>query len=273
VLYFVSGDAANDCRPLASGNGYVDPSNLFGGRATGFQYVVDAAQVVRILADTTNPNGLHAQLAGAAGGPVTPVLRPSETAPTVSFLGQSLGAINGAVFLATDPHVDVGVLNVAGGHTFEILADGDFKGAIDQYLQSIGVTRDSPAYQQIVQTARWVLDPVDPFSVARNIVRAPSFSYVTQTPNAPKRAIVQSAGMDTVVPTPFERALASELNFPNGLDASGNTQGVDAGGSYVSTYFPAAHHPDLILPPGPANTMRTQAITFITSNGATVTAP
>jgi hypothetical protein len=269
LLYFIrgdEGDASTDCRPLASGNGYVDPANLFGGRAVGGQYVVDASQVVRILADTMNANGLHAKLATAA---VTPVLRTSEATPTVSFLGQSLGAINGSLFLATDPRVDVGVLNVGGGHIFEILADGGFKDSVDAYLKSIGVTRGSPAYQQIVQTARWVLDPVDPYSVARTIVREPSFSYLTQARNASKLAIVQSAGMDTVIPTQYERALSYELLFPNGLDGTGNTQGKGSGADFVSTYFPTAQHSDLLK----ANTMRTQAITFITSNGATVTAP
>jgi hypothetical protein len=75
--------------------------------------------------------------------------------------------------------------------------------------------------------------------------------------------------MDTVIPTQYERALSYELLFPNGLDGTGNTQGKGSGADFVSTYFPTAQHSDLLK----ANTMRTQAITFITSNGATVTAP
>jgi pimeloyl-ACP methyl ester carboxylesterase len=265
VLAAFSGDNAADCKPAASGNGVLDPSNLFGGRIGGYQYVVDAAQLERVLA-ATGGNSLQQQLATAA---VTPALDPTH----VRFIGQSLGGIDGTVFLATDPGPgDGNVLSVAGGHLFELLADGAFKDVIDQFLMAQNIMRGTPAYAQLVATARWVLDPVDPWSVARMINRAPSFSYVTGTPNAPKLTIVQEAGMDTVIPPQYEAAVSSQLWWPMGVDAAGHAQGKRADGTFVSTYFPDATHGTL-LSAMPSAAMRTQAVTYVLSAGAALPAP
>ncbi|HEX4460269.1 MAG TPA: hypothetical protein VIA18_19960 [Polyangia bacterium] len=257
-----SGDMADDCEPAASGNGYVDPANLFGGRAGGFQYVVDASQLVRVVS-ATGGNSLQARLTTAGlGGAID--------ATHLSFVGHSLGAINGAVFLATDPSINgANVLSVGGGHVFEILSDGDFHPAIDQLLQELGITRGTAAYAQLVQTARWVLDPTDPFSVGRLIRRAPSFSYVLGATNPPKLAIVQEAGMDTTVPPQYEAALSLSLWGGSGVDGAGNAQGANAAGTFVSTFFSDAVHTTL-LTEMPSPSMRTQATTYVLSGGATL---
>ena len=262
VLAAFSGDMVNDCEPAASGNGYVDPANLFGGRAGGYQYVVDAAQLVRVVS-ATGGNSLQARLAaaGLAGS-----LDPSK----LSFLGHSLGAINGAIFLATDPSINgANVLSVGGGHLFEILADGAFHPAVDQLLMQLGIMRGTAAYAQLVQTTRWVLDPTDPFSVGRLIRRAPSFSYVVGAANPPKLAIVQEAGMDTVVPPQYEEALSMSIWGPSGVDANGHAQGANAAGTFVSTYFSDAVHTTL-LSAMPSPSMRIQATTYVLSGGATL---
>jgi hypothetical protein len=260
VLAAFSGDTADDCEPAASGNGYVDPSNLFGGRAGGYQYVVDAAQLVRVVS-ATGGNSLQASLAAAGfAGSIDPT--------HLSFLGISLGSINGAVFLATDPSINgANTLSVGGGHLFEILSDGDFHPAIDQLLMALGITRGTAAYAQLVQTADWVLDPTDPFTVGRLIRRAPSFSYVTGAANPPKLAIVQEAGLDTVVPPEFEAALSQSIWGASGVDAAGHAQGANAAGTFVSTYFPDAVHTTL-LTAMPSPSMRIQAVTYVLSGGA-----
>lgn len=262
VLAAFSGDTADDCEPAASGNGYVDPANLFGGRAGGFQYVTDAAQLVRVVS-ATGGNSLQARLAAAGfAGSIDPT--------KLSFLGISLGSINGAVFLATDPSVNgANTLSVGGGHVFEILSDGDFHPAIDALLMQLGIMRGTAAYAQLVGTARWVLDPTDPFTVGRLIRRAPSFSYVTGAANPPKLAIVQEAGMDTVVPPEFEAALSMSIWGASGVDAAGHAQGANAAGTFVSTYFPDAVHTTL-LTAMPSPSMRIQAVTYVLSGGATL---
>jgi hypothetical protein len=263
VLAAFSGDRAADCAPAASGNGAIDPSSLLGGRAGGFQYVVDAAQLIRVLA-ARGTGSLAARL-GDAGLAVD--------AASLSFIGHSLGAIHGALLFATDPSIaGAGVLSVGGGHIFEILADGVLRDPVDQLLASLHIARGSPAYAQLVQTARWALDPVDPWSVARFIVRAPSFSYVTGTANPPKLAIVQEAGDDHVILPAYEAALSSELWWPSGVDSDGRAQGRRRDGSLVSTFFADATHTTL-LSAMPSAAMRVQAVTYVLSDGAELPAP
>lgn len=265
VLAAFSGDTATDCKPAASGNGLLDPTNLFGGRIGGYQYVVDAAQLERVLS-ASGGNSLQQQLATAT---ITPPIDPTH----IRFIGQSLGGIDGAVFLATDPRPgDGNVLNVAGGHLFELLADGAFKPVIDQFLAAQHITRGTAEYAALLNTARWVLDPVDPWSVARMIQRAPSFSYLTAATNAPKLTIVQEAGMDTVIPPQYEAALAGELGWPMGVDAAHHAQGRRSDGGLVSTYFANANHGTL-LSAMPNASMQTQALTYLLSAGAALPAP
>ncbi|MDB4965124.1 MAG: Lipase-like protein [Myxococcales bacterium] len=251
-LAALSGDTMNDCKPAISGQNYVDASNLFSGRANGYQYVVDTSQLIRVLSDTTNPNGLAAKLA-AATVPVTPTIDVTK----IGFLGQSLGAIDGAVFLAADARPKVGVLNVGGGHVFEIISDGAFHSLVDQYLMSIGVMRGTPAYAQIVATARWVLDPTDPFSVAPFLRSRP--------------IINQEAGMDTVIPPVYEEALAQAIWGPMGLDAMHHARGALADRTtFFSVYYPAATHSSLLTgtPAPDATNMQADAFGYLLSFGA-----
>jgi hypothetical protein len=260
VLAAFSGDMATDCAPAASGNGVLDPANLFGGRAGGFQYVVDAAQLIRVLA--ARGDGSLAQRLTDAG--LAGALDPTR----LSFLGQSLGAIDGTLLLATDPAIGgASVLTVAGGHLFEILSDGAFKSAIDQMLASLQITRGSPEYFQLVQLARWALDPVDPWSVARFIQRAPSLSYLTRARNPPKLAIVEEAGRDAVVPPVYQAALSAELWWPLGVDGAGHAQGRGSDGVFVSTFFADATHVTL-LTASPSPSLRVQAVTYVLTDAA-----
>ena len=248
-LAALSADPA-DCKPVISGQNYVDASNLFSGRSNGYQYVVDASQMVRVLSDATNANGLAAKLA-AQTLPVTPTLDATQ----IGFLGQSLGAIDGAVFLAADPRPKVGVLNVAGGHVFEIISDGAFHSLVDQYLMSIGVMRGTPAYAQVVATARWVLDPTDPFSVAPFLRSRP--------------IINQEAGMDTVIPPIYEEAFAMAIYGPSGLDAMHHAQGKLVNGTVFSVYYANAMHGSLLAatPNADEARMQTDAFGYLLSFG------
>ena len=246
----------SDCRPTVSGQNYVDPSNLFFGRTNGQQYIVDAAQWVHVMSDAANANGLAAELA-AETVPVTPTLDVAK----LGFLGHSLGAIDGAVFLSAAPEPRVGVLDVGGGHVFDILSTSPaFGPLIDQYLASIGVMRGTAAYAQLDATAAWVLDPADPWSVA------PSLST--------KPLIVQEAGMDMVILPVYEEALAHSIFGDSGLDAAHHAQGrQSSNGALVSTYFPTAGHGSLLSGSPVGVAMVTQAVGFLASFGALLPAP
>ena len=245
-----------DCKPTTSGTGYVDPSNLFTGRTNGQQYIVDAAQLVRVVSDTMNTSGLAARLA-AQTTPVTPLLDLTK----LGFIGQSLGAIDGAVFLSVAPEPKVGVLNVGGGHIFDILSTSPtLSPAIDQFLMSIGVMRGTAAYAKLDATADWVLDAGDPWSVAPTLRNKP--------------VIVQEAGMDTVILPEFEAALSRAIFGADGLDAAGHAQAPQSSnGALVSTYFPAATHGEILLPTATGTAMVTQAVGFLISFGALLPAP
>ena len=250
----VSADPS-DCKPTISGQNYVDPANLFLGRTNGQQYIVDGAQLVRVVSDTTNTSGLAALLAAQV-----PAVTPTLDATKIAFLGQSLGAIDGAVLLSASAQPSEGVLNVGGGHVFDILSTSPtLHGLIDQYLTAIGVMRGTAAYAQLDATAAWVLDPADPWSVAPRLRQKP--------------VIVQEAGMDQVILPIFEEDLAESIFGPMGLDAMHHAQGKQTNGTFVSTYFPTAGHSELLMPTATGQAEVTQALGFLTSFGAVLPAP
>jgi hypothetical protein len=258
----LSGDAA-DCRPMASGAAFIDPRNLFRTRANGEQYVVDAVQLLRVLGDANNPAGLQATLSSGGGSPIR------IDTERVTFLGISLGGIAGTVLFAASPAPRLGVFNATGGRLFDILTTGDLRAAIEPFLMSSGITPGTPAFFQLRTTATWILDLVDPFAIGQLIVRRPLASGV------PKRVILQTPGRDTVIPPPFQSALARELFGPAGLDAMGNPVGQNNAGDRVSTFFPDGEHATLLTgrPPATAASMRRQAFELITSAGERLPSP
>ncbi|HSN33964.1 MAG TPA: hypothetical protein VLU41_14850, partial [Ideonella sp.] len=251
----ISGDPT-DCKPAISGQCYIVVSDAFSVRVNGQQYIADASQALRVVSDTSNAMGLAAQLA-AQTVPVTPTLDVTKT----GFLGQSLGAIDGAVFLSASAQPSVGVLNVGGGHLFALFATSPtFSPLVDQYLQSIGIMRGTAAYAQFAGAASWALDAADPWSVAPELRGKP--------------LIVQEAGMDTVIPPQFEAALSQAIYGAMGVDAMGNAQAPQtSNGALVSTYFPSATHSELLLGTATGTAEVTQALGFLTSFGAVLPAP
>jgi hypothetical protein len=266
ALQPISGDAT-DCRPLASGAAFLNPANLFGSRDNLRQFVVDAEQLMRVLNDAT-AGGLRAQL-----GPSALDFNPAS----VTYLGMSLGSIEGTLFLSVAPRPTVGVLNVGGGHLIDIVATSPaLMSLLTPLLTSLMVQPDTVEFNQLANTARWILDPADPFAVAQHVTRLPLTSYVTGTMNAPKSVIVQESGMDMVIPPQFEAALSRELLGAAGVDAMFHAQGRTTGGMIVSTFFPTAQHGTILSGmPDLATTaaMQTQAITFISSSGASLPSP
>jgi hypothetical protein len=265
-LELLSGDPT-DCNPVASGNTFINPADLFRTRANGQQYVLDAAQLVRVLR-AAGGRSLASQLAALPGGITIDGTR-------IGFLGHSLGGIGGALFAAVDAAPRVVVLNAAAAHNFDALAAGEFAPIVDRYLMMIGVRRGSAAYAQVVATARWVLDAVDPWSLARFVQRTPLTSYVTSAVNAPKPIVLQVPGLDTVLLPPFQEDLGLALFGPSGLDAMHHLQSRRNDGVFVSTYFPTATHGTLLSaqPMSEGVPMRVQAVTFTASGGAVLPPP
>ncbi|GAA0715962.1 Ig-like domain-containing protein [Dokdonella soli] len=87
----------------------------------------------------------------------------------VSFVGQSLGSIVGTVFLAIDPNVKVGVINVPGGGIARLLdASPAFGPRIHAGLAAAGLQQGTPAYDAYFAATQTVIDSGDPINFGGN---------------------------------------------------------------------------------------------------------
>ena len=87
----------------------------------------------------------------------------------VSFVAQSLGSIVGTVFLAIDPNVNVGVLNVPGGGIARLLdASPAFGPRIHAGLAAAGLTPGTPQYDAYFAATQTVIDSGDPINFGGN---------------------------------------------------------------------------------------------------------
>lgn len=88
-------------------------------------------------------------------------------ASRIGFVGQSLGAIVGSMFVALDPNVNVAVLNVPGGGIARLL-DGSptFGPRIRAGLAAAGVEAGTPDYDAFMVAAQTAVDSGDPINFA-----------------------------------------------------------------------------------------------------------
>jgi hypothetical protein len=85
----------------------------------------------------------------------------------IEFVGQSLGSIIGTAFLAMEPHVNVGVLNVPGGGTVRLLdASPAFGPSIHAGLAAAGLTQGTPTYDAFMVAAQTAVDSGDSINYA-----------------------------------------------------------------------------------------------------------
>ena len=218
--------------PSLPNRDFTNLQNPFAQRDNYRQHTLDLFQLVRVIRDAT-PAGLSAQI--AANGTLAPI-----NSAKIGYLGQSLGAILGANFLALSPSVNLGVLNVGGGNLVDIFTDpGSILSA--GIAPQLGVTPGTPAYFSLLENFRWIIDPADPINLARYVRNPDAARMPTRTA---ARVILQEAGMDKVIGNPFTLALGRELGLP--VDAMQHLQGLDQEGgatpTNVSTFFPTADH-------------------------------
>ncbi|MCB9596713.1 MAG: hypothetical protein H6719_28570 [Sandaracinaceae bacterium] len=85
----------------------------------------------------------------------------------VLYTGQSLGAIIGAVWVSVTPEIDRAVLNVPGADMVDLFRESTyFAPQIDAYFDDIEVANPSYEKERLLDVARWLIDSVDPHSVA-----------------------------------------------------------------------------------------------------------
>jgi hypothetical protein len=200
--------------PVVSAN-YLVSANFFRTRDTTRQDIIDEAQLVRAIAfvPTGAPPTGHPLFDYMAGQGV--IIDPAKT----YFIGQSLGAIQGTLDVATNPRISRAVLNVGGGTTTDIFANSPaFVAVTNALLATLGIQPGAnSAYLQFLVVAKTILDPADPVNYAGHITKdtlpnlLPPLGGNTDgsVPQQPKGLLTQAAYCDQVVPNPFNYILDS----------------------------------------------------------------
>ena len=188
---------------------------------------------------------------------------PDLDGSRIAYVGQSLGGIIGGVFMAVEPNVNVGLLNVPGGGIAKLL-DGSptFGPRIRAGLAAAGLQAGTPDYENFLLVVQTVVDSADPINYARSLV-------------ATDRVLLHEVIGDQVVPNavatgplsgtePYIRTLGL-------TQLTGPTQ--DANGIRGFVRFTAGDHGTLLSPAAsPAATveMQTQMASMIVSGGTAV---
>jgi len=212
------GICANGSVPRAAGSRYLIGSNFFRTRDTFRQTAFDVAALgLAVARPPTVPQ--------PAGNPLSAVLTPLGMAvdpATILYEGVSWGAMNGSSIMATNPRISRAVLSVGGGTLVDVFSTSpSFQPGLDALMATLipgysraAVTPGDPAfnptvyaqYNQLLQVAKWILDPADPINYAQRIRTSPLPNLLANpdgtVAQAPKEIFAQIAQGDTVVPNP-----------------------------------------------------------------------
>ncbi len=165
-----------------------------------------------------DPTSLQAAMT-AAGSPLS-------AAGATQYVGQSLGSIVGAYFLAgnssqTGGSNMKGLLSVPGARLAFILKDSPaFGPTVSAGLAAAGVPTGSAAYFQFFALAQAVADPIDPATMGTPLSGAPTSRFTN-------RLLVQEAIGDTVIPN------ASGQYFVNAFAGRQGQLGADTSGGFT----------------------------------------
>lgn len=172
----------------------------------------------------------------------------------ISFVGQSLGAMVGTVFMGVDPHVKVALLNVPGGGIARLIDGSASIGPqIHAGLAQAGVQQGTPAYDQFMMAAQTAVDSGDPinfapFTAGKSLLLQEVVGSATSPPDQVVPNNVPGAPLSGTDP------LIAALGLTP-IDAS--TQ--SASGVRVATRFTSGEHGSLLSPvAAPAVTVEMQ---------------
>jgi hypothetical protein len=177
----------------------------------------------------------------------------------VHYLGVSLGSISGTSVVATNPRIKRATFDVGGGTFADIAINAPaFKDQLEPLFASLipgfsweAVTPGDPAFSpaiassflQLVNVAKWILDPGDPINFAVHVQTAP-LPDLLANPNgtvaqAPKPAYGQISAGDTVVPNNQNDLLYSLMGATTTRYDSDRVAGVDGSGvAYAANSVP-----------------------------------
>ena len=193
--------------PVFSAN-YLISANFFRTRDTLRQDLIDQSQL--ILATAFVPAGLPPTGHGLFDHMVGRGLVIDPTA--ITYSGQSLGAIQGTLNVATNPRIGRAVLNVGGGTLVDIFTTSPaFSSGINSLLAAMGITPGTSKYLQFLSVAKLVLDPADPVNFAGHLTanNLPNLLTTPVSTQAPKRILTQAALCNQTVPNTWNYVLAA----------------------------------------------------------------
>lgn len=163
------------------------------------QASLDTAQLVKVLRSKPDLSGL------ALNGAV-PAIDPDH----IAYIGQSLGAIEGATAAAIEPHVQEWVLNVGGGGLIRELAAHSPKVSSSLSLAAgfnfgfvQGTFDEGHVLTTLLQT---IVDPGDPLAFASYVVQSPQ--ALAGQPTKPRNVLQVEVVWDEWVPNESNEALA-----------------------------------------------------------------
>lgn len=171
----------------ASGAAFLEIDELPDIRDHFLQSYIDLGSLVRALREGDWKTGTGIELAGD---------KPY-------WVGQSLGGIIGATFVALIPEFQRAVLNVPGADLVDMFDNSTFFGPqIDGYFVRNEIERSGYEGRRFLNIARWLIDPVDPQSVAERYQERPG------------QAFIQMAKGDFIVPNSSTDILENLSKLP-----------------------------------------------------------
>jgi len=191
--------------PCVSGQNILNLTNLFATRDNFRQEVIDLTQLARVI-QLTGPNSLNDRLG-------TRPVDPNH----IGYLGQSLGGILGSLYTQVAPEIQNVVLNVPGSDLPTILLTSPaFAAARNQFLATLAaqnppITLGTPAFDDFIGAAKWILDPADPINAGYGVLNGSGLP-------ATRHALIQYITGDQVIPnlTTLELINAANQTVPTG---------------------------------------------------------
>ena len=165
--------------PAVSGLKFSSTTNLAATRDQIRQLMIDTAQLVRVVQDTTAGIG-SIDVDDPMTMGVTERLEVSE----LGYIGMSLGSVMGTLAVAANPEITRATFNVGGASPADILTQAtvpflsDKRRALDRFLlSSRNIAPGDQEYDDFYDVARWMLDTADAQNFGRNYIDEPLPMY------------------------------------------------------------------------------------------------
>jgi hypothetical protein len=220
----VASNAAGNTDGIAvASSNYLISANFFRTRDTLRQDLIDQSQLIRAIAfaPTGAPPTGHVVFDNILMHAATTTGKTLIIDPTtIYFAGQSLGSIQGAMDVATNPRISRAAFNVGGGTIVDVFTNApSFATQINDLLTNVlHITKGTEQYLQFLTVAKTIVEPAEPLNFMGHLTdpatMLPNLLPPLGNPNGtvrqtPKLILNQAANCDITVPNPFNFLYAS----------------------------------------------------------------